>query len=446
MNVTLMSIFAAILSSTYFEIGYLGLLPVRMKLRYHLFLFTYLFSLYYWLTAYFGQWLTIALILGCSLIVYWGCHHNLLHLAFALTGHLFIILIDHVFTTPLSMMGISIPYLHQHYQIPYSLIRILIAYITLRLLRRFFILPRLSILSTCPKKLLRFFLAELYTGLTLMTVNFIYGESVGYPTEVLSLNGLIITVFTLSTLLIFYHMYGILEKNHELSLQQAQASIMQDYAHRMESLYEGIRSFRHDYRNTLATMQQYIDSENTEALKGYFHETILRDASVLSDDGFALGRLHRLEDDAVKSLLYTKTVAILNHKLNFELEIAEKVPMLPIDSLTLCRILGILLDNALEASLDSAEKMLRIAIVTTDTAVLFSITNSTPPLPVPVSVLLSRGYSSKEGHEGIGLATVMNLLNSIPCAELSTKCEGTVFCQTLEVRQGNDKTGNLGKQ
>lgn len=446
MNVTLMNILAAILSSIYFAVGYLGLLPDRMKLRYHLFLFAYLFSLYYWLAVYFGQWLTIALILGCSLIIYRGCHHNLLHLAFALTGHLFIILIDHVFTIPLSIMGISIPDLHQHYELTYSLMQILTAYITLRLLRRFFILPRLSILSTCPKKLLRFFLAELYTGLTLMTVNFIYGESVGYPTEVLSLNGLIITVFTLSTLLIFYHMYGTLEKNHELSLQQAQASIMQDYAHHMESLYEGIRSFRHDYRNTLATMQQYIDSENTEALKGYFHETILRDASVLSDDGFALGRLHRLEDDAVKSLLYTKTVAILNHKLNFALEIAEKVPMLPIDSLTLCRILGILLDNALEASLDSAEKMLRIAIVTTDTAVLFSITNSTPPLPVPVSVLLSRGYSSKEGHEGIGLATVMNLLNSIPCAELSTKCEGTVFCQTLEVRQGNDKTGNLGKQ
>lgn len=446
MNVTLMNILAAILSSTYFTVGYLGLLPDRMKLRYHLFLFAYLFSLYYCLAVYFGQWLTIALVLGCSLFIYWGCHKNLLHLSFALTGHLFIILIDHTFTIPLSIMGVSISYLHKHYQIPYSLIRILTACITLRLLRRFFILPRLSILSTCPKKLLRFFLAELYTGLALMTVNFIYGESVGYPTEVLSLNGLIITVFTLSTLLIFYNMYGILEKNHELSLQQTQASIMQDYAHRMESLYEGIRSFRHDYRNTLATMQQYIDSENTEALKGYFHETILRDASVLSDDGFTLGRLHRLEDDAVKSLLYTKTVAILNHKLNFELEIAEKIPVLPMDNLTLCRILGILLDNALEASLDSAERMLRIAIVTTDTTVLFSITNSTPPLSVPMTVLLSRGYSSKEGHEGIGLATVMNLLDSLPCAELSTKYEDSVFCQTLEVKQGNSKTSGMGKQ
>lgn len=432
-----MNILKAILSSIYFAIGYTELLPVRMKLRYYLFLFTYLFSIYYWLDIYFGQWLTIALILGCSLIIYWGSHENSLYLAFALTGHLFIILIDHFFTIPLSIAGKSIPYLHKHYEIAYSLILTFTTLTLLRLLRRFFILPRLAIFSACPKKLLRFILAEFYTGLTLMTANFIYGEAVSYPTEVLSLNGVIITVFTLSTLLIFYNMYDILKKNHELSLQQAQSSIMQDYAHRMESLYEGIRSFRHDYRNTLATMQHYIDEENTKALKEYFHKTILRDATVLSDDSFTLGRLHQLKDDAVKSLLYTKTVAILNHEINFELEIAESVPVLPMDSLTLCRILGILLDNALEASLDSAEKMLRIAVITTDTSVLFSITNSTLALPVPVGALLDRGYSSKEGHEGIGLATVMELLDSIPCAELSTKYEDTVFCQTLDVQQDN---------
>jgi len=417
------------------EIAYTGLQPSHMKTRYYLFMLLYLFSLCYLSNIYFGQWFTIPLVLGCSLIIYRGFHKNLLNLAFALTGHLILILIDHTFTIPLSFMGKSIPYLQEHYAVAYIIVQALVLYTILRLLRRFFILPRLSILSACPKKLLVFFLAELYTGLALMTANFIYGEAVSYPTEVLSLNGALITVFTLSTLLIFCNMYDILKRNHELSLQQAQSSIMQDYARRMEGLYEDIRAFRHDYRNILATMQHYIDGENTGALKEYFHKTILNGTPALSDDGFTLGRLHRLEDDAVKGLLYTKTVAILNHGISLELEIAEEVPVLPMDSLTLCRILGILLDNALEASLDSPEKLLRIAIITTDTAVLFVITNSTLPLPVPVGTLLKRGYSSKEGHEGIGLATVTELLSRISCAELSTGCEDTVFRQTLKVQR-----------
>lgn len=293
----------------------------------------------------------------------------------------------------------------------------------------------LPILYACPKKLLRFFLAELYIGLILLAANFIYGESVSYPTEVLSFNGLLVAIFVLSTILIFYSMYDILEKNHELSLRQAQSAIMQDYAHRMESLYEDIRVFRHDYRNILATMQQYIDNGNMETLKEYFHDTILGSAPVLSDDGFYLGRLHQIEDDAVKSLLYTKTVAALNHELHFNLEIAEPVPVLPVDSLMLCRILGILLDNALEAALESPARELRISIVSTDAAVLFTVANSTLPLSVPVSNLTKRGYSTKAGHDGIGLSTVAELLDTVPSVNLSTKYEDAVFSQALEIKK-----------
>lgn len=434
-----MNILTTALSSIYMTIGYTGLFPAHMKPKYYFYLLIYLYPLYYWCDIYFGQWFTFPLVLGNSLIIYLGSRGNLLNLALALTGHLITILINHIFLIPLSIMGKSIPYLYEHYELTVYLVLAFTTFTVLRLIRRFFILPKLSILQACPKKFLVFLLAVLYIGLALMTVNFIYGEAVSYPTEVLSLNGTLVTIFTLFTTLVFYNMYDILEENHELSLQQTQSAVMQDYAHRMESLYEDIRVFRHDYRNVLSTMQHYIDEENTQALKEYFHKKILNNTSVLNDDGFTLGRLHRLEDDAVKSLLYTKIIAILNHEINFELEIAESVPVLPMDSLALCRILGILLDNALEASLSSVEKLLHIAIVTTETSVLFSITNSTLPLPVPVGFLLQRGYSSKEGHEGIGLATVTELLDSISYANLSTKYEDTVFCQTLEIQRDGDK-------
>ncbi len=440
-----MNIFVAMLSATNYSIGYIGLLPVRMKSRYYLLLFAYSFSLYYWAGIFWGQWITIPLILGCSFIVYLGSHKNILHLTFSLTGYLILILLNHIFTILLSIIGKTIPYLHLqiHSAIIFLLTQILVLCIALYLLRRFFLLPRLPILSACPQKLLYFFLAELYAGLALMTANFIYGEAVAYPAEVLSLNGTLVTAFTLSAILIFYNMYDILKKNYELGLQQAQSAIMQEYAHRMESLYEDVRIFRHDYRHTHATMQNYIDEENTEALKDYFYKTILHCAPVLSDDGFTLGRLHLLEDDAVKSLLYMKIVAILNHKIHLNLEITEKVPVLPIDSIILCQILGILLDNALEAALVSSEKSLQITIVTTDSSVLFSISNSTLPLPVPVAALLKPGYSSKEGHEGIGLAIVDELLDSISCAELSTKYDGSVFCQALEILQHRGKHPGL---
>lgn len=430
-----MDILTSFLASILLVIGFIGLLPKRMKYAYYIFLCIYYFSLYYWFGAYYGQWLTFPVVLGCSLIVYLGCNRNLLDLILALAGYLVLILIDHLFTIPMAFLGRSIPYMHEHFQISFNIALICTSFLILRLIRRFFILPKLSVLASCPRKLLGFFLTELYLGIFLLAVNFIYGESVSYPAEVLSWNGTIIAAFVLSTMLIFYNMYDILKKNHELSLQQAQSAIMQDYTQRMESFYEEIRTFRHDYRNILFTMQLYIDTGNTKELKEYFHKNILNNTAILSDDGFCLGKLYQLEDPAVKSLLYTKLIAILNREINLEVEITDYIPALPMDSLTLCRILGILLDNALEAAADSPEKELRISIVSTETAVTFIISNSTLPLSVPVSSLLQRGYSSKEGHEGIGLSAVIGLLDPIPYANLSTKCEDTVFSQTLEIQK-----------
>ena len=188
-------------------------------------------------------------------------------------------------------------------------------------------------------------------------------------------------------------------------------------------------------------MQSYIESENTEELKKYFKKNILNNTDILSDDGFYLGKLYQLEDIAVKSLLYTKLIAIINREINLELEITDPIPILPIESLTLCRVLGILLDNAIEAAAESSEKEIRISIVSTETAVIFIITNSTLPLSIPVSRLFQKGYSSKERHEGIGLSTVIELLDPVPYANLSTRCENTIFCQNLEIQKNAVKKG-----
>lgn len=429
-----MNLLTAVFASIYLAIGYIGLLPERMKWKYYFYLFAYLFSLYFWCDAYLGQWLTPIIVFGSSLILYFS-QKNLLSLALSLTGYLILILVDHIFTIPMSIIGNSISYLHEYFEIPVYLLLIPVSFLILRLLRRYLILPKLSIFSSCPKKLLGFFLAELYLGISLIAANFIYGESVSYPTEVLSWNGIIITVFVLSTILIFYNMYDILKKNQELSLQQTQFAVMQDYAKRMESFYEEIRTFRHDYRNILFTMRNYIDEGNTEKLKEYFHKNILNSTNILSDDSFYVGKLYQIEDTAVKSLIYTKLIAILNREINLRVEIANHIPVLPMDSLTLCRILGILLDNAMEAAAESQEKDLQISIVSTETTVVFIITNSTLPLSVPISSVLQRGYSSKKDHDGIGLSTVIKLLDSIPYANLSTKYENAVFCQTLVIQK-----------
>lgn len=433
-----MSFCINIISSIYIMTGFIRLLSNRMKTRYYITLCLLLFIIYTFFDPYFGQWITFWGIPSCCCIIYFGCDRRLLDVILSLTGYLIAVILNHIFYITMSLFGLPLLFLQNTaaYNILCSLFLTIITALVLSIVKKRFLRPRLAILMTCQDRLLRLFLTVLLIGIGLIALNFVYGESVSYPTEVLSMTGLIASVFTLSAVLIFYSMYDILKQNHELTLQQAQMEIMQDYMKHIESLYDEVRSFRHDYKNILSSMQCYIDADDTDALRTYFYGTILPGAKTLSDRGFSLGRLRLVDDPAVKSILYTKFISILNHRLSFTLELTEPVPPVSMDSLTLCRILGILLDNAAEAAIESEKKQILFAIICEETQISFLTENSTHPLPVPLSQLEEQGYTTKPGHDGLGLAVLKNLLDPLPQASLYTECRDGVFRQTLTVQKG----------
>ena len=183
-------------------------------------------------------------------------------------------------------------------------------------------------------------------------------------------------------------------------------------------------------------MQYYIDNGNIKALQQYYHNKILPDTEILSNNDFYLSKLYLIEDPALKSLIYTKLITILNYNLLLTLELTETIPNLPMDSLILCRVLGILLDNAIEASLESTDKNILLAIVYTETEITFIITNSTLPLKAPVSRLSDKGYSTKINHSGLGLSTAARLIDPLPHVSLTTEYQAGFFRQTLEIQKG----------
>lgn len=425
-----MQLLSVILSSLNLCISFTCLLSKRMKLRFVLPVLCSIFLLNC-LFPYTGQW-TISLMVLCSvLLVYFGCGRQLLEVVLSLCGYLMLILVDHVLSIPLTYLGYSIPYIREYCGIPVAAIELLCIFVLLKWIRRRFILPKLTIFKACPAKPLLYVLVTLLISISLLVLNFIYGEYAGYPSTVLSWNGFVISVLSLSILLVFYNMYLVLKQNQELSLREAQAKIMEDYAHRMDSFYRELRVFRHDYRNILATLQCYIDEGDLNGLRHYYHTKILSSAEILSNDGFQLGKLQLIQDMAVKGLLYTKITSILNQKLCFEFELSEPIDKIAMDSLPLCRVLGILIDNAMEAAQASPEKHLCLAILKEKAATVFLLANSTLPLTVPVSRLTASGYSTKPGHPGLGLTFVHQLLDSLPNVFLSTECENTLFRQTL---------------
>lgn len=392
--------------------------------------FLYYISIFLFLSRPLGQWGTIFIIIGACLIV-WCSFHHILYIALSLVGYFISVLLNHVISIPANIAGISIAEIQEDYFILFSLGFLLLVALVNCLIGRFLITPRITLLENCPPRFLRAFLLELLLGACLSTFNIIYGEMVHYPIQVLTVNGILVSVLVLSSAVLFYILYQILLQNQQLALQQQEQEITREYMTQMEDLYQDMCSFRHDYKNILSTMEYYMEHKELDKLEEYFRQEILPTASSLPGQDFILGRLTQVQVAPIKSLLCSKLCSCQNKQIPFTLSIPEPVTHFPMDVLSLSQILGILLDNAMEAALQTEKPYLEIILLPQEEHIYIEIKNSTLPLTVPISDLSRRGFSTKKGHTGLGLHTVQKLLAPLDHVQFSLEVQDSIFSAKL---------------
>lgn len=421
---------SALLSASSTSFGFFGLIFFQTKKRTILMYYLYYISIFLLLSQRLGQWGTLFIIIGACLIVWFSFHH-ILYIALSLVGYFICVLLNHVISIPAAIFGISIAEIEAYYFLPFSLLFILLTALVNCLIGRFLITPRITLLENCPPRFLRAFLLELLLGTCLSTFNIIYGEMVQYPIQVLTVNGILVSVLVLSSVVLFYILYQILLQNQQLVLQQQEQEITQEYMAQMEDLYQEMCNFRHDYKNILSTMGYYIEHKELEHLEEYFHQKILPTASSLPGQDFILGRLTQVQVAPIKSLLCSKLCACQNKQIPFTLSIPEPVTYFPMDILSLSQILGILLDNAMEAALQTEKPYLEINLLPQEENIYIEIKNRTLPLTVPISELSHRGFSTKKGHTGLGLHTVQKLLATLDHVHFSLEVQDDIFSAKL---------------
>ena len=223
------------------------------------------------------------------------------------------------------------------------------------------------------------------------------------------------------------------DKLHE-RLNQEQALRYRDmerYSRHIEELYKEVRSFRHDYTNLLTSLRLGIEEEDMEQIKEVY-DSVLKDSSQkLQDNKYDLGRLVNVRDRALKSLLAGKFLKARDQNIVFNVEVPEEVQVESMSLLDFLTIVSILCDNAIEASAEASQPRVSIAFIKNGAQETFIIENSIKEEGIDVSEIFSFGVSSKGEDRGVGLYTVMKIVESHPNASLNTTCQDQVFRQVL---------------
>lgn len=103
------------------------------------------------------------------------------------------------------------------------------------------------------------------------------------------------------------------------------------------------------------------------------------------------------------------------------------------DTVDLARILGIFLDNAIEASLTAQQPQIGLNIIRTEAGVSIIINNRFQDNGVELHRLKQKGFSTKAGHQGIGLSNAREIIGSYDNVLLETTMRDGCFIQHMEL-------------
>ena len=206
---------------------------------------------------------------------------------------------------------------------------------------------------------------------------------------------------------------------------------MERYSRHIEKLYKEVRSFRHDYTNLLTSLRLGIEEEDMEQIKEVYGSVLKDSSQKLQDNKYDLGRLVNIRDSALKSLLAGKFLKARDKKIIFNVEVPEEIQVEGMRLLDFLTIVSILCDNAIEASVEASQSHVSIAFLKNGAQEIFIIENSIKEEGIDISEIFSFGVSSKGEERGVGLYTVMKLVESYPNASLNTTCQDQVFRQVL---------------
>ncbi|MHC5227895.1 sensor histidine kinase [Enterococcus sp. LJL99] len=228
-----------------------------------------------------------------------------------------------------------------------------------------------------------------------------------------------------------------LDRQRIQELKDNQLSDLTAYVHQMETMYDELRSFRHDYHNVLISLNESIKTKNLGIIEKTYDQILNNEGLKLQETQYSLAKLNNLKTLPVKGVFSTHVITAWQKKIDVHLEIEDVIENEPIDVLDYVRITSILLDNAIEAAEKAEKPSLNIVCFTTvnPSEIYLIIENSCENEQLNIAKIFQSGVSTKGENRGVGLANVNKILKEYPHISLQTESEPFLFRQTLIINK-----------
>ena len=216
------------------------------------------------------------------------------------------------------------------------------------------------------------------------------------------------------------------EQQKNKDLVQTQQAIVE--------LYDTTRSFRHDFKNFILMLEGYCNESKFEAI----HEIIQSQSSDIADMKLleCIPDIINISDAGLKWLLLSKYTDAMNKKILFTIQISPYFNISLISKNDLLTILGIVIDNAIDAANNANRKIVVFSMTNKENDTIISVKNTFEKKP-NLTRIFDKNYSTKEKHEGLGLFKVKRIVNKYEDVYIDVKIFENFFY--LDINISNSK-------
>lgn len=204
--------------------------------------------------------------------------------------------------------------------------------------------------------------------------------------------------------------------------------------HSLTILHDTVRSFKHDFDNMVNSIGGYVVNEDINGLKKYYNQ--LLEECNKTNNLYALSP-SVINHPAIYYILATKYYEAdkedVQIHLNVFLDLNEIEERMKIYDFT--RILGILLDNSIDAAKECDKKLINVTFrkeISND-MISVIIQNTYKNKDINTESIYQKGVSTKENHTGLGLWKVRQILMHNNNLNLYTSKDDEYFTQQFEI-------------
>lgn len=259
-------------------------------------------------------------------------------------------------------------------------------------------------------------------------VLFLFNEYNSYSIYFLIINCIQMMLFFI---IIFNYLNKALEKN------KIESDLVTTKLHNdtMSGMIDGVKTLKHDYNNIIQALNGYVLTKQYDKLEEHINK-VLKECNIINTLGSIDPKI--FNDPAIYGIVGAKYFLVTGHDITMDLEVITDVKEISFPMPELSRILGILLDNAYEATQKCENPYVKLEMKfdrKRNADIIRVINTYDTSINIDLENIYKKGVSSKKKKSGIGLWEVKKIISKKSNSQIYPTIEKGKFIQNIIIEK-----------